>query len=73
MKAVRMDKMGVDDVAIDATMFRLERMDRNVFWAAAYVGDKRVTFTISSKAAIKVEVVEDDIGCIDDSHQGDTK
>jgi hypothetical protein len=68
VKAIRLDKSGqVDDVAISCDMFRLERMDECVWWAAAYVGDQRVTFSIFMKEGrVEVEVVEDEIGCKDD-------
>jgi len=65
--AVRMDADGVDDVAITANLFRLERMNPTTFWAAAYRGDKRVTFAIESQTPITVKVQEDDLGCQDDS------
>lgn len=69
MRAIRMNAQGVDDVAIgdDQAMFRIERMDTNHFWAACYIGDKRVCFAITSDSLITVETTEDDIGCIDDS------
>jgi hypothetical protein len=69
--AVRLDAAGqVDDVAVTADLFRLERMDTGVFWAAAYRGGKRVTFLIESSAPITVHVSDDDIGCKDDSKGG---
>lgn len=76
MKAIRPHKMPgweglIDDVAIDCTMFRIEQMDDDAFWAAAYVEDKEVMFWIRwnrKKKRLEATVVSDEIGCIDDSN-----
>ena len=52
----------VDDVAISATLFRLEQMDDDWFWIAAYTDDrKRVCFHLKAiDGKIECRVVEDD-------------
>ena len=63
----------VDDVAIDGNLLRLEQMDDDFWWLAIYRGDKRVAFHITTPGEcgegmpISVMVVEDDLGCIDDT------
>jgi hypothetical protein len=68
---VRRVKGEVDDVAITGDLFRLEQMDKAVWWAAIYRGDKRVAlwFRYNRKRGIVVNVQEDDFGCTDDSGQ----
>ena len=67
--AIRMDDAGeVDDVAISADMFRLERMTDDSWWACASRGKERVAFSIYRKGKeVVVKVIEDSIGCKDDS------
>ena len=58
----------VDDVVISCTMFRLEQLDDDVFWAAAYRGKKRVMFTIRIvNGQLVAQDYNDDFGCIDDT------
>lgn len=74
VKAIRVDETGVDDVAISCSMFRLERMADNEWWACAYVGKgkktKAVMFALSwNKKAKRIDCVcyEDEVGCVDDT------
>jgi hypothetical protein len=69
-QAIRPDEKGkVDDVAIHCDLFRMERMDKGYWWCAVYRGDKRVCFSIYATVGkdVVVKVIEDEIGCIDDS------
>ncbi len=66
--AIRLDdSKTVDDVAITGDLFRMERMDDGVWWVCIYRGDKRTAFNLSSKAPIEATVIEDSIGCSDDT------
>lgn len=63
------DKGDADDVVIsDVTMFRLERMDKGAWWGAAYRGDQRFSFWLSSKSKIEIHY-EDELECVDDSEE----
>ena len=66
---IRPDKMGEpDDIVIDdVTCFRMERMDKGAVWIAAYRGDDRVAFWLSSKTKIRIALNENDLGCADDA------
>lgn len=71
-KAIRRDERGaIEDVAITCEMFRLEKLDKNHWWAAAYVGEgkefRQVHFDIKSAAGIQVVARDDTIGCTDDT------
>ena len=65
---IRRDERGdPDDIVIDdVTCFRMERMSQRGWWLAAYRGDERVAFWLSSKKPIAISV-EDGFGCVDDS------
>lgn len=69
----RNDDGSVDDVFIDGTLLRLEQMDDDFWWLAIYRGNKRVAFHITTPGEpgegtpISVVVVEDDLGCVDDT------
>ena len=71
--AVRRNPDGsVDDVAVTCDTFRLEQMDTDSWWAAAYRGDKGVMFSLrwdKKKKEIVCTCYEDSIGCVDDSVQ----
>lgn len=57
-----------DDVVISCTTFRLEQLDDDVFWAAAYRGEQIVMFTIRIVEGRLVAMdYQDDIGCVDDT------
>lgn len=63
------DKGDADDVVIsDVTMFRLERMGKGSWWGAAYRGNQRFSFWLSSKSKIEIHY-EDELGCGDDSDE----
>ena len=70
MQAIRPHEDGtVDDVAITCDMFRLEQMDDDCFWAAAYRGEKEAMFAIKWDKKLKRLVAtcySDTIGCEDD-------
>ena len=71
----RSDDGTVDDVAIDCDQFRLEQMDDNLWWAAAYL-DKGVKATFwlryeREKRRIVCTVGDDTIGCRDDRGDGE--
>jgi len=69
-QAIRPDDTGaVDDVAISGDLFRLEKMDRGLWWSCIYRGDQRTCFWFridQLRGDIVVTVSEDSIGCIDD-------
>jgi hypothetical protein len=66
--AIRLDdNKAVDDVAITGDLFRMERMDDGVWWVCIYRGGVRTAFNLSSKTAIEATVLEDSIGCTDDT------
>lgn len=68
LAAVRMDEMGVDDVAIDATMFRFERQREDAFWLCAYRGDRRTTFMMWAQGGrLYCRKDEDELNTVDDS------
>lgn len=68
MSAIRLDdKKGVDDVAITGDLFRMERMNDGAWWVCVYRGGKRTAFNLSSKTAIEATLIEDSIGCSDDT------
>lgn len=71
LRAIRRNDDGsVDDVAIACDMFRLEQMDNDNWWAAAYVGGKSVMFSLKWNRKTKnIDCVcyEDTLGCIDDT------
>ncbi len=50
-KTYRIDKnkLGIDDVAIEGKLFRLERMTKDVFWGAVYGGKKTFSFQLHIK------------------------
>jgi len=59
-----------DDIVIEGvTCFRMERMDTGHVWIAAYRGDERVTFGLHSDRKIRIDLVEDDFGCVDDTNE----
>ena len=68
-KDIRLKNGAVDDVAINCTMFRLEQLDKDYWWAAAYIREgedlKAVHFDIrvDRYGHIKVEARDDTIGC----------
>ena len=63
-----------DDIVVDCDLIHLERMDDHWWWLGVYRGDKRITFHISAKDHVaKVEVVEDELGAIDDTKHKDDK
>lgn len=67
---IRTEKGQPDDVVIeDVSYFRLERMNAGHVWIAAYRGGKRVTLGLYSKRKIEIEIIEDDLGCVDDTRQ----
>ena len=75
MHAVRPHRSGptagtVDDVAITCSMFRLEQMDDDSWWAAAIRNDDtQVMFWLHWDKKLKhivCTVTEDTIGCEDD-------
>ena len=67
-RAVRMNSLGVDDVAINGTLFRMERLDDKTFWVAMYDGNKRTTFHLfQSGKKIKAKIIENELNCFDDS------
>jgi hypothetical protein len=52
--------LGIDDVVLNASHLRIERLDDNTFWIAAYNGNVRTTFTIgNSNCKITATLVED--------------
>jgi len=68
--AIRLDdNKAVDDVAITGDLFRMERMDDGAWWVCIYRGEKRTAFSLMSKTAIEATVVEDSIGCADDTNR----
>jgi hypothetical protein len=68
LSAIRLDDgKAVDDVAISGDLFRMERMDDGVWWVCVYRGGKRTAFNLSSKSPIEATVIEDTIGCTDDT------
>ena len=70
-QAIRPDRKGkVDDVAISGDLFRLERMSNSVWWVCIYRGKKRTAFYLErprGKKTVEATLIEDSIGCIDDS------
>ncbi len=64
----------VDDVAISGDLFRLEQMDKTVWWSAIYRGAQRTCFWFRydrKRREIVVTISEDEIGCHDDSKQAE--
>lgn len=66
---IRPDARGdPDDVVIeDVTCVRMERMDASAWWIAVYRGDQRVAFWLQSHQAIRIGIIEDELGCVDDT------
>lgn len=65
---VRPDRRGEpDDVAIDGDRVRMERMAPGRWWLAIERGGRRVAFELRAKSRIACELVEDELGCRDDS------
>lgn len=70
MRELRYDRDGgLDDVAIEnVEMFRLERMDKNAWWACVYLEDgKRITFWLqySRKDGLTASA-DEDLACCDE-------
>ena len=55
-----------DDFFIEGVSFRMEHMDDTSWWLAVYRGDKRVSIVLNSETPIICQIVEDELGLIDD-------
>ena len=51
----------MDDIVLFDGDLHLEDQTGNFWWLGFYKGNKRITFHITSKTKIKVEVIENDL------------
>jgi len=64
------DKGRPDDIAVSCDAVHIERMDTGAWWIGIYRKGRRSTFWASSKRAIELELIENDLGLSDDRESG---
>lgn len=68
---VRPDSSGeIDDIFVECDSAHFERMGSNQCWLGLQRGGKAITFSISGTGAVRVSLVDDELGAMDDTGKG---